>query len=147
MDQNKQETTNTTTTAVTDVTALTGDITSTAEVTANDVVALANQDTEATKVTAKPRKNKLHQFDYEDGDTGEVFHIVVVYPGIRAARKLLSESKNQLGVLDSEEYAKRLLALVVAPKSPKIDFDFFDEHGGYNTIVDEIDKFFSAQLH
>jgi len=131
----------------TDVAGLTGEVTTPTEVTASDVVALANQDAVANKVTAKPRKNKLHKFDYEDADTGEVFHIVVVYPGIRAARKLLAESKNQLGVLDSDEYAKRLLALVVAPKSPKIDDDFFDEHGGYNTIIAEIDTFFSAQLN
>ncbi|MGV0167211.1 hypothetical protein ACRYI5_01270 [Furfurilactobacillus sp. WILCCON 0119] len=106
--------------------------------------------TRATKTTKKPTElvsvfGAQDHFEVEETNK-TITKYTLQFPGTEAAQRILAQA--QLageGMIDSYTYRKALMEqVIVAPKG--VDFDWFDAHAGFMTVMDRVDTFLFTKL-
>lgn len=64
------------------------------------------------------------------------------HPGTRAYTQIQDRIQREGGKMSSEKLAEELFKHVIV--EPKVDFDYFDEHDGFDEVIEEAMTFLRA---
>ena len=90
-----------------------------------------------TKKVSRFGEQKVVEIKQEDGS---VEKFTLQYPGIRVVLDLYDNAQMANGNLSRTAFADQAFAEVVVDPV-KLDLDYFDEHDGFNELLDQIAEF------
>jgi len=92
---------------------------------------------EAPKKVSRFGEQKVVEIKQEDGS---VEKFTLQYPGIRVVLDIYDNAQMANGNLSRTAFADQAFAEVVVDPV-KLDLDYFDEHDGFNELLDQIAEF------
>ncbi|HCU09079.1 hypothetical protein [Weissella cibaria] len=92
---------------------------------------------EAPKKVSRFGEKKVVEIKQEDGS---VEKFTLQYPGIRVVLDIYDNAQMANGNLSRTAFADQAFAEVVVDPV-KLDLDYFDEHDGFNELLDQIAEF------
>lgn len=90
-----------------------------------------------TKKVSRFGEQKVVEIKQEDGSVGK---FTLQYPGIRVVLDIYDNAQMANGNLSRTAFADQAFAEVVVDPV-KLDLDYFDEHDGFNELLDQIAEF------
>ncbi|WP_436704237.1 hypothetical protein [Lactiplantibacillus plantarum] len=92
---------------------------------------------EATKMPMK-RVGTTKDYVYKDEEGNETTY-TFFFPGIAKAEEIIDNARMGNGALADRPYHQGLMDQVIV--EPKTDRDYWEEHSGYHTVMQEADSF------
>lgn len=90
-------------------------------------------------------KKPMNKFGKQETFEVEGVTYTMQFPGVRAAQKILDESKGFGGRFSDEAYNERLMNDVIV--EPKVDWDYWDQNSGYREVMQKADNFLGRMLN
>lgn len=66
------------------------------------------------------------------------------FPGVRKAQQIIDDSRNGYGLVVTGSYYEELWENVIM--EPKVDWDYWEEHEGYQEVMSACDRFLGSLL-
>lgn len=100
---------------------------------------------EAKGKIPETEKTPLKKFGAQETFEVEGAEYTLQFPGVRKAQQILDASKMVNNVYNDEAYNTQLMDLVII--SPKVNWDYWDEHAGYREVMQKADNFLGRLLN
>lgn len=99
---------------------------------------------EAKGSIPETEKKPLNRFGKQETIEVEGVEYTLQFPGVRRAQQILDASKMTNNAYSDEAYNTQLMKDVIV--TPKVDWDYWDEHEGYRTVMQLADNFLGRML-
>ena len=94
---------------------------------------------------SEAEKTPMKKFGKQETHTVGETEYKFQFPGVRAAQRILDNSKMGNGAFNDEAYHTQLMELVIV--EPKTNWDFWDENEGYREVMALADNFLGRLLN
>ena len=100
---------------------------------------------EAKNNIPEAEKKPFNKFGKQEKHTVEDVEYTFQFPGTRAAQAILDNSKGPSNTFSDVAYHTQLMDSVIV--TPKLNWDYWDEHEGYRGVMALADNFLGRMLN
>ncbi|MBA3926538.1 hypothetical protein [Listeria rustica] len=109
--------------------------------------AVTKKDIEAAQTAqaiSKDEKHPMRKYGKQETHTVEGVDYTFQFPGVRHTQQIIDSAKLPGGVFGETNYNTAIMSDVII--SPKVDWDYWEEHDGYGEVMALADNFLGRTL-